>query len=205
MKRRILIIGTTGLFAISLALFMGCGNAEKDPDQHHEAAMDHDHGMGEHHDEGEEHHHAQSDNHMDATSMSVEQSASASEVLNAYLDIKNALVEDDDAKAAQAGKKLVAAFDHMDKSSVSQDQMKEVDDIIDNARENAEHISENQGNIDHQREHLAELFADIRDLVALTGSDRNLYEIYCPMANDNEGAMWLSASNEIKNPTWEVK
>tara|TARA_R110002072_G_scaffold81710_1_gene186890 strand:- start:184 stop:822 length:639 start_codon:yes stop_codon:yes gene_type:complete len=193
MKKKMLTIGTASLFMISLATFTGCGGTDQ-KNEHEETTMDHGHGGRE------EHHHDHANGDMDVSSMNVEQSTSATEVINAYLEIKNALTEDDDTKAALAGKKLVTAFGNIDKSFIPQEQMGEVNDIIENAKENAEHISDNKGNIEHQREHLSELFEDIKDLIAITGSDRALYEIYCPMANNNEGGMWLSASDEVKNP-----
>ena len=54
--------------------------------------------------------------------------------------------------------------------------------------------------ITQQRRHFAEINADIKNLLAITGSDRVLYEQYCPMYNDNSGGAWLSASEDIKNP-----
>jgi Cu(I)/Ag(I) efflux system membrane fusion protein len=56
-------------------------------------------------------------------------------------------------------------------------------------------------NIENQREHFVILN---ENLIALTmnteqGSDM-LYVQKCPMANNNKGAMWLSAEKEIRNP-----
>jgi hypothetical protein len=32
------------------------------------------------------------------------------------------------------------------------------------------------------------------------GSNRKLYQDYCPMADDGKGAIWISEIKEIKNP-----
>ncbi|MGW8314136.1 MAG: DUF3347 domain-containing protein [Bacteroidales bacterium] len=142
---------------------------------------------------------------MDGSPMTVQESQMTSQVLDAYLNIKNALVADNDKEAALAGKDLVNAFDHFDKSAVPATKMAELKDIIADARENADHISENQGNIEHQREHFELLGTDIKDLVAIAGADRTLYQIYCPMYNHNEGGSWLSASDAIQNPFYGSK
>jgi hypothetical protein len=42
--------------------------------------------------------------------------------------------------------------------------------------------------------------ADVYDLVKAFGAGRPLYHDHCPMYNDNQGAMWLSETREIKNP-----
>ena len=49
------------------------------------------------------------------------------------------------------------------------------------------------------------LSIDIADMVAITGAAKTLYQQYCPMYNNNKGGMWLSASEEIKNPYYGAK
>ncbi|KKM63345.1 hypothetical protein LCGC14_1512330, partial [marine sediment metagenome] len=76
-------------------------------------------------------------------------------------------------------------------------------DIIEDAKEHAEHISESP--IGHQREHFDVLSKDMIDLIAITGTEEKLYQDFCPMYNDNKGAQWLSATKEIKNPYYGAK
>ncbi len=130
----------------------------------------------------------------------VERSQSATAIINNYLALKDALVEDNSKKAADAGKMLFDALSKFDLSAQSKPQQEELKDIIDDAKENTEHIVENSGKIDHQREHFEILGTDIKDLIVITGSDRNLYQLYCPMYNNHEGGKWLSESNKVKNP-----
>ena len=74
---------------------------------------------------------------------------------------------------------------------------------IKDAKNHGEHIAESE--IDHQREHFEALGKDMKDLIAFTGTDRKLYQQYCPMYNDHKGGMWLSASEEIRNPLFGSK
>ncbi len=134
------------------------------------------------------------------TSIKVEHSQSVTAIIANYLALKDALVVDNSKKAADAGKKLFDAIGKFDVASQSGSQQKELKDILEDAKENAEHISENGDKIDHQREHFEILGTDIKDLIVITGADRNLYQIYCPMYNSMEGGKWLSDSKEIKNP-----
>jgi hypothetical protein len=80
--------------------------------------------------------------------------------------------------------------------SYTKEQQKELADIIEDATEHAEHISESE--IDHQREHFKTLSKDITDMVAITGTKSTLYEQFCPMYD--KGSAWLSTSKEVKNP-----
>ena len=142
---------------------------------------------------------------MVKSTVEVEQSKSATAIIDNYLALKDALVADNSKKAASSGKMLFDAFAKFDISAQPKSQQKELGEIIEDAREHAEHISENDGSIGHQREHFEILSTDIKDLVVITGADRNLYQIFCPMYNNKEGGSWLNASNEIKNPFFGSK
>jgi len=71
----------------------------------------------------------------------------------------------------------------------------EVAEILADAKEHAGHISDNDGNLDHQHLDFDMLSINMKDLIAIAGADRKLYQEYCPMYNDGDGAMWLSESS----------
>ena len=126
-------------------------------------------------------------------------------IVTDYLSLKNALVSDDDKAAASAGKKLLGTLNKVDMKTIPADKHKEFMEIFESAKENAEHIGENAGKIDHQREHLASLSEDLKDLVSLFGTSQTLYQDHCPMFNDGKGAVWFSENKEIKNPYYGSK
>ena len=125
---------------------------------------------------------------------------SVDEIVTNYLKIKNALTKDDAKGAANAGKSLFKVFAATNTNSLTSSQKKEYLDIADDAKEHAEHIGDNAGKIDHQREHFATLSKDINDLIKMFGTKQKLYQDYCPMYNDGKGAIWISETKEIKNP-----
>lgn len=122
------------------------------------------------------------------------------EIVNGYLQMKNALAGDDDKGAANAGDAMVTAFQKFDKSALPADKKKVYEDIEDDAREHAEHIGKNAGNIKHQREHFDMLSKDIYELVKTFGAGQPLYYDHCPMYNNNKGADWISETKAIANP-----
>ena len=130
----------------------------------------------------------------------VAQNFSIAPIVKDYLVLKNALVADNDRAAANAGKQLFANLNKVDLKTIPANKHKEFMDIFENAKENAEHIGDNAGKIDHQREHLASLSKDVSDLIALFGTTQKLYQDYCPMYNDGKGAVWISEAKAIKNP-----
>jgi hypothetical protein len=135
-----------------------------------------------------------------ATAKSTQSTVSIKELISSYLQMKNAFTEDNSADAAAAGKKLEAAFKNFDKSVLTAAQKKTYEDVEADAREHAEHIGKNGGNIAHQREHFVLLSKDIYDLIKTFGAGQVLYKDFDPMANNGKGAFWLSETKEIKNP-----
>jgi hypothetical protein len=122
------------------------------------------------------------------------------EIIKSYLELKKSLTEDNSTGAATAGVSLEAAFKNFDKSTLISEQKKTFEDVEDDAREHAEHIGANGGNIAHQREHFEILSNDIYDLVKAIGAGQVLYKDFCPMYNNKKGAFWLSETKEIANP-----
>jgi len=121
-------------------------------------------------------------------------------VVDHYLHIKNALVNNSGSETANGGKAMADAMNKVDKSLFTAEQKKVYDGIEDDLKEHAEHIGENANDIDHQREHFTMMSEDVYDLVKAFGGGQALYHDHCPMANDNKGAMWLSEMKEVKNP-----
>ena len=138
-------------------------------------------------------------------SIKIEHSLSVNTIIDNYLALKNALAEDNGKKAANSGKMLLDALVKFNLSSQPAQKQKELKDIMDDAKENAEHISENGNKIDHQREHFEILGTDLKDLIVIVGVDRTLYQIHCPMYNNNKGGNWLNESKEVKNPLLGTK
>jgi len=126
--------------------------------------------------------------------------ASINEIVAGYLNVKNGLANDNSTEAANAAKSVMTALGKIDHAALPQDQMKLYMDVADDLKEMAEHISESDGKIDHQREHFVMMSQDVYDLVKGFGTNQPLYIDHCPMANDNKGADWMSEKKEISNP-----
>ncbi len=122
------------------------------------------------------------------------------ELVSQYLQLKNALASDNGKDAATAGSGIMNALGKVDKTAFTAEQKKVYDDVSDDTKEMAEHISTNAGKIEHQREHFDMLSNDVYDLVKTFGAGQTLYKDFCPMYNNKKGAFWLSETKEIKNP-----
>jgi len=140
-------------------------------------------------------------NSTDAMVMDTQQASQIKQVLDKYMAVKDALVSDNGATAQKAGKQLESTLSSFNVSSYNSEQQAELKDIIEDAKEHAEHISKSE--IAHQREHFKTLSKDILDMVTITGTDTTLYQQFCPMYD--KGSSWLSMSKDIKNPFYGSK
>ena len=193
MSKLKLVLGIVTIAFVTLTV-VSCKDAKTDKnnstEHHSEMNADGDHSKMNH-DNSDGHH----DGEKKEMAMSGDGNSQA--VLKDYFNLKNALVADDNAKAKTLGATLATTLGNFDVSSNFSDTQKaELKDIIEDAVEHAEHISESD--IGHQREHFKILSKDVSDMVAITGTENTLYQQFCPMYDG--GSAWLSLSKDIKNP-----
>lgn len=165
-----------------------------------EAVETHNHSEANHEDG---HDHGNNESTERTITQNSTKNTATSAILDAYFEIKNGLVADSKETTATGGNSLIAAIEKFDMSKLTGDTHTKYMEIAESAKEHAEHIVKSP--IDHQREHLEALSTDMTDLVALLGTDKVIYQDYCPMANNNKGANWLSEVKEIKNPYFGSK
>ncbi|MFX1705705.1 DUF3347 domain-containing protein [Chitinophaga sp. CC14] len=134
------------------------------------------------------------------TNLDAKVAASLKPVFDHYLHVKNGLAADNSAEAASGSKAMSDALGKVDKAAMTPEQQKVYSENEDDLKEHAEHIGKNEGNIEHQREHFAQMSEDIYALAKAFGGGQALYHDYCPMYNDNKGALWLSEIKDVKNP-----
>jgi HPt (histidine-containing phosphotransfer) domain-containing protein len=129
--------------------------------------------------------------------------ATKTDLIDEYLEIKTALGNNSKEDAAKAAAKLAKNAKTISFDQLTDEKKSEVSSILEVIQEHSEHIAKSE--IDHQIEHFEAMGKDFTDLLAIVGSDRKLYQQYCPMYNKNEGGIWLSDSEEIKNPLFAGK
>ena len=187
------------ILSISIAtmiLSIACKQTRKNEKMKSTEASEDTHDHSEH-----DHNTTKTDDHI--IEASTIKNPATSEIIDSYLQIKNALVTDNKDDAAKGATALLAAFSNFDMTQLTDSQHKEYMEILETAKEHAEHIIKSP--IEHQREHFEALSIDINDLISLVGTDRTLYQDFCPMANGGKGAIWLSEIKDIENPFFGKK
>ena len=110
-----------------------------------------------------------------------------------YLRIKNALVNSDAVESAQRAKESLHLLKGETKEAPAQGMISQLERMLKTLSE--------QSDLENQRHEFIALSAHFIHWASqgLT-SDETLYVQFCPMANDNQGAQWLSTEEEIRNP-----
>lgn len=134
------------------------------------------------------------------TNVDATATASLKEIVDHYLHIKNALTTDNGREAASGAKAMKTAIRKLDKSLLTAEQLAAYEKNEEELKEHAEHIADNSDRIAHQRSHFALMSEVVYILVKDFGAGRSLYHDHCPMYKENQGAMWLSETREVKNP-----
>ena len=113
-------------------------------------------------------------------------------VLDSYFDIKEALQEDDAIEAKKETVNLLKELDafkseNAEASALAKEMKREAEGML-------------KEDLKVQREHFEPLSHQVKEFINIVGSDRVVYEQYCPMYNENKGGMWLSDEEELLNP-----
>lgn len=202
MKNLNAILSRTVLIGL-MSLLIACVDKKKEEKTDADHVHDQEMNSGEMNHDGEMGHESENHDMAGMSDMTVPKSKMTSSLIDNYLAIKNALVNDDKDAAAKAGEGLGTSVVNFDMKEVENSKQQEAREILDGMKAHAEHIS--KMDIAHQRTHFVEVTTGMKNLLAITGSDRMLYQQYCPMYADNTGGAWLSESKDIKNPLFGSK
>jgi hypothetical protein len=122
-------------------------------------------------------------------------------VLAAYYSIKDALTADNSNLSAENGKAMKTALRKIDTKNWTAKERNAYDEVAKKLDTDAEHIGDNAGKINQQRDRFVTLSNNLSTLTkALKINSEPAYLQYCPMANGGKGAYWLSKENKVKNP-----
>ena len=121
-------------------------------------------------------------------------------VFNDYIKLKDALVKDDSKNVSEYAKGLL--------NNLSQVDMKLLTDsnshnhwmsLIKEIKAATISIS-NTSDIKEQRNHFKNLSFNLTNAVLVFGVNEIVYSQFCPMADNNKGAYWLSKEEKVLNP-----
>ncbi len=121
-------------------------------------------------------------------------------VFDNYIELKDALVKDDTSIAKKVVNKLVANLEKVDMKLLTDAKSHNLWMPLLKNIQNASKEIMNSNTIKIQREFFISLSNNLIKSIELFGVNQKVYKQFCPMANNDKGAFWLSTEEQIKNP-----
>ncbi|SFS45916.1 efflux RND transporter periplasmic adaptor subunit [Lutibacter maritimus] len=117
-----------------------------------------------------------------------------------YISLKNAFTNDNSKTAQENAVEVVNVLAKVDMKLLSNNEAhKHWMTISKEIAASATSITKTS-DINVQRNHFIHLSAHLSKAIKLFGINKTVYEQFCPMANNDNGAFWLSLDEEIRNP-----
>lgn len=120
-------------------------------------------------------------------------------VFDYYFELKNALLATDAANAAKHANMLETALSKVQMNKLTdklhQVWMKTMKPLAQDAK-----VIADAKDIKKQRQAFINLSTNMVELMKSSEVDAPVYVQFCPMANNGEGAKWLSRESDVKNP-----
>lgn len=128
------------------------------------------------------------------------------EVINAYLEMKNALVNSNAPAADKAAAKMSSMVEAVDGSSLEGEGKEAWEQHASLYKDKLAEMQHVQG-LEEKRSY----FSHISEIVYCTvksfelKEEMELYATYCPMAFNGKGAYWIAETDQIRNPYFGEK
>ncbi|WP_461488549.1 DUF3347 domain-containing protein [Pontibacter sp. HJ8] len=121
-------------------------------------------------------------------------------VLESYLKLKDKLVASDAQQVQDEAKTLLALAEKVDAAGLEGEQKAFAEERLGEVKQSASKLAAS-ADLAAQRGQL-ELLSEATFALAKAfgASTATLFYQHCPMANNNQGAYWLSSEQEIRNP-----
>lgn len=120
-------------------------------------------------------------------------------VFNDYIKLKDALVKDDSEGSSKTASSLLSSLSRVDMKLLKGEAHNHWMSLMKEIKPSATSISKTS-DINEQRNHFKHLTTQLITAVQLFGVNEKVYVEFCPMADNNNGAYWLSREKKVVNP-----
>jgi len=121
-------------------------------------------------------------------------------VFDEYIKLKDALVKDDSKKVMEEAKGLLDNLSKVDMKLLKEKEVHNHWMSVEKEIKNATTSISNTSKLKEQRNHFKHLSSHLANAIEIFGIDENVYHQFCPMADNNKGAYWLSKEEKVINP-----
>ncbi|MDY7396777.1 efflux RND transporter periplasmic adaptor subunit [Aureibaculum sp. 2210JD6-5] len=122
------------------------------------------------------------------------------DVFENYTNLKDALVNDDPKKAKETATTVVSSLGKIDMKLLSDKNAHNHWMKLENEIKASANSIASETQIKEQRNHFKHLSSHLISAVEIFGINQKVYSQFCPMADNDKGAYWLSKEEKILNP-----
>jgi len=121
-------------------------------------------------------------------------------VFNNYINLKDALVKDNSKKVSEDARGLLDNLSQVDMELLSDNgSHNHWMSLMKDIQESANSIANAKG-VKEQRNQFKHLSIHLTSAIQIFGINEKVYSQFCPMADNNKGAYWLSKEEKVLNP-----
>lgn len=125
-------------------------------------------------------------------------------VFDKYISMKDGLTEDNADVAQANAKKMLTELKNVDMKLLKDKAHMHWMTLEKGIKDNAQMLSASS-DLEKQRKYFKALSGSLVKAVKAFGINQKVYSQFCPMADDNKGAYWLSTEEQIRNPYFGAK
>mgnify|MGYP003434716705 FL=1 len=144
------------------------------------------------------------DNTVHQMTMETQKSNQLTPVFDNYFELKDALVRTNPSMASEKSKELLSAIKSVKMDELETDVHNVWMKVLKNLQEDATHIADSK-DVARQRDLFMSLSKNMYELTKVSKYEQPVYYQFCPMADNGNGANWLSKENAVKNPYYGSK
>ena len=126
-------------------------------------------------------------------------------LFDSYITLKESLVNDSPKESKTAASKILDNLKLVDMKLLSSNEAHKHWMLLEKEIKQSSLAISNSKNIDEQRNHFRHLSSHLIKSLKLFGINKKVFVEFCPMANNNKGAFWLSTKEKISNPYYGQK
>ena len=121
-------------------------------------------------------------------------------VFNDYIEMKDNLVDEKTDKVIMASKNLLQNLSKVDMKLLEENDAHSHWMTLQKDIKSTTNAISKTADIIIQRNHFKELSSNLINAIQIFGINKKVYVEFCPMANSNQGAYWLSKEEKVINP-----
>ena len=121
-------------------------------------------------------------------------------VFNNYIKLKDALVKDDSNGVTKEAKKTLSSLTKVDMKLLKDEKAHTVWMALEKEIKSSVSSISEIVDIKAQRSHFKPLSVNLISAIETFGINEKVYSQFCPMADNDNGAYWLSREEKVLNP-----